>query len=441
MIDSVSTSYLLLLGLAIILITGLFSGKISKLLKIPNVTGYLLGGFLIGPAFLALFFPSWKGLISENYVKGLEIFLKIQLGFIAFSIGSEFKMSYFKQVGPMPIIIAFAESFAAVLFIFLGTLATLAILGVSMSIALPFALCLGAVGGATAPAATVMVLKQYKANGPLSKAILSVVAIDDASALIFFGFCMAAVKALTNSSSNIAWTLAMPLLEIISSLVLGIVSGIIITLLMKAFTGRGNRTSLTIAMIFANIGLCLLIKDKVTLGGLHPELSSLLSCMAMGAVFTNYSKAVDDVMPLIDRITPPFVLIFFVISGADLRFNALTWVAIIILFVYLIFRVAGKVCGTMVSAKATKAPVIVRKYLGWGLLPQGGIAIGLSLIVMEVLPESFNETYNGMLIRLIVICAVFISEIFGPLCLKYALLKSKEGHEEPRKKKEITKTV
>ncbi len=445
MIANLDSSYALMLGLAIILFTGLFAGKLSKVLHIPNVTGYLLGGLLIGPALFKLFIPSYDGIIGTKFVESLGIFASIELGFIAFSVGTEFKASYFKQVGAMPVIIAFAESLAAVIFIFAGMMLLLVpILHVSINVALPFALCMGAVGGATAPAATIMVLKQYKAKGDLAKCTLSVVAIDDASALIFFGICIAIVKTFVSpSTANIGLTILIPFIEIIGSLILGVITGIAASFLMKMFKGRGNRTCVVIALIFLNIGLCLLFKE-INFGTadnpINIGLSSLLACMALGAVYTNTSHTTEEVMPLVDRITPPFVIIFFVLSGADLRLESLSWIAVAIVVVYLIFRVAGKVFGTWASAKATKAPEVIRKYLGWGLLPQGGIAIGLSLIIMQELPISFNETYNGQLIRVVVICAVFISEIFGPLCLKYALIKSGEGTFDvpvKKKKKEI----
>ncbi len=450
MISDLNSSYTLVLGIAIILLTGLFSGKLAKVLRIPNVTGYLIGGLLIGPALFKLFSPSYEGIISEEFVSALSIFASIELGFIAFTVGSEFKLSYFKQVGVMPIVIAFAESLAAVIFIAGGLLLLLIpILHVPTNIAIPFALCMGAVGGATAPAATIMVLKQYKAKGALAKTTLSVVAIDDASALIYFGVCMAIVRSYVSpATTNIGLTLLIPFIEIFGSLILGVITGFITTLLMKWFKGRGNRTCIVIALILLNIGICLLLQE-VNFGSaespIHIGLSSLLACMALGAVYSNTSHTVEEVMPLIERITPPFVIIFFVLSGADLKLESLTGIAVLIVIFYLVFRVAGKVSGTWAGAKATKAPDNVRKYLGWGLLPQGGIAIGLSLIIMNELPVSFDAVYNGQLVRVVVICAVFISELFGPALLKFVLIKTGEGTAEPKKekknKKQIEKTL
>lgn len=435
MINDINSTYALVFGLSIILFTGLLFGKFADKIKVPRVTGYLLGGLVIGPALSGLIFPNFNGILGDDYIKALGIFAAIELGFIAFSVGTEFKVSFIKQVGAMPVVIAFAECLAAVVFIVCGMLL--------IGCPLPFALCMGAVGGATAPAATIMVIKQYKAKGMLSKTIMSVVALDDAFALIFFGIAMAIVKALVNPGANVGMLVAMPFIEIFGSLLLGVISGFLLTFFIRFFKSSGNRSCLVIGMIFFNIGICLLLKEVVNLGTaenpLNLGLSSLLSCMAMGAIFTNTAKEVEKVMPLIDKITPPFVIIFFVLSGADLELGAITWVALLVLAIYLIFRIGGKIFGTFVGAKACKAPKETQKWLGWGLLPQGGIAIGLSLIVMQELPTSFDPVYNGDLIRLVVIFAVFISEIFGPICLKFALIKSGEATVPENTKKRKSK--
>ncbi|MEG1710333.1 MAG: cation:proton antiporter [Clostridia bacterium] len=419
----------IILGLSIVLFTGLLLGKLSKVIHVPNVTLYLIGGCLIGPSLISLIFPSYSGILNGDLLESLKVFATIELGFIAFGIGSEFKLSYFKEVGASSVIIAFLESLAAVIFITLGLL--------MFNFPLYFALSLGAVGGATAPAATIMVIKQYKSKGLLTKTTLSVVAIDDASTLIYFGVCMAIVESLVlPTAGSLLMTILMPILEIIASLVLGLIMGVLISLGTKWFKGRGNRTSFVIACIFMIIGIEFLLKDKFGF-----SLSSLLSCMTMAAIFTNVSSNVcEEVVPLVDRITPPLVIIFFVISGADLRLESMSIVALIVLAIYLIFRIAGKIAGTWVGGKISHANPVVQKYLGYGLLPQGGIAIGLSLAVMTVLdPKIANlSTYNGvlldgMLLRIVVLGAVFVSEIFGPICLKWALFKSGEATPLPKK--------
>jgi Kef-type K+ transport system membrane component KefB len=410
-----NNDYNLMLGLTVILLTGLAFGKLSKFLNIPNVTGYLLGGFLIGPGLLKLIFPEFLGIISTEFIHALKIIADIELAFIAFSIGAEFKLEYLKRLGPAPIIIAFLESFFAVVFITLGLL----MFGFPLYISLAF----GAVGGATAPAATVMVIRQYKAKGPLTEMIYSVVAIDDASGLIFFGIVTAIIKIITGQSTgNIAWLIVLPVIEIIASIIFGLILGYALKWLTQWFNGRGNRISAVIALLFLAIGVARLVNVELGFG-----LSSLMAGMAMGTIFTNTSKHVDQVMPLVERITPPFVILFFVLSGADIQLNNFSVAAIAILAIYLVFRVGGKIFGSFLGARISKAGKQVERYLGFGLLPQGGIALGLSILMVDIIPPELGLPYDGGLLRVVVIGAVFVSEIFGPILLKEVLIKSKEA--------------
>ena len=406
--------YNLMLGLTVILLTGLLFGKLAKWLNIPNVTGYLLGGFIIGPGFLRLFFPAFPGVIGEDFIHALKIIADIELAFIAFSIGAEFKLEYLKRLGPAPVIIAILESFFAVVFVTLGLIA----FGFPLYIALAF----GAVGGATAPAATVMVIRQYKAKGPLTEMIYSVVALDDASGLIFFGIVTAIIKILTGQSTgDIGWLIALPVLEILSSILFGALLGFALKYLTNWYTGRGNRIAVVIALIFLSIGVARYVNGNFNFG-----LSSLMAGMAMGMVYTNVSKHVDTVMPLVERITPPFVIMFFVLSGADIQLGNFNLSALAILVIYLIFRVGGKIFGSFLGARISKAGKQVEKYLGFGLLPQGGIALGLSILMLDIIPTDLGLPYDGGLLRVVVIGAVFISEVFGPILLKEVLIKAKE---------------
>ncbi len=417
MIDLIfqNSDSVLMISLAVILMTGLAFGKLSKFFKIPNVTGYLLGGFLIGPGLLRLFFPSFPGLVSENFISSLKIIADIELAFIAFSIGAEFKLEYLKRLGPAPIIIAFFESFFAVIFITFG----LVFFGFPLYIALAF----GAVGGATAPAATVMVIRQFKAKGPLTEMIYSVVALDDASGLIFFGIATAIIKMLLQDIPVFnVWLVIVPFLEILASIVFGILLGLGLTLFVKWFTGRGNRIAVVIGLLFFAIGIARWMQTSLGFG-----LSSLMAGMAMGSIFTNQSKEVDQVMPLVERITPPFVIIFFVMSGADIQLSNFTVVTVAMLMIYLVFRVGGKIFGTFLGARLSSAGKQVERYLGFGLLPQGGIALGLSIIMLDIIPPSEAYAYDGGLVRIVVIGAVFVSEIFGPILLKKVLIKAKEA--------------
>ena len=410
-----NNDYNLMLGLAIILLTGLAFGKLSKILNIPNVTGYLLGGFLIGPGLIKLFFPDFGGIIGTDFIHALKIIADIELAFIAFSIGAEFKIEYLKRLGPAPIIIAFLESFFAVVFITFGLL----MFGFPLYIALAF----GAVGGATAPAATVMVIRQYKAKGPLTEMIYSVVAIDDASGLIFFGIVTAIIKIITGQSTGaIGWLIVLPVIEILASIVFGLILGYALKLLTQSFTGRGNRISIVVAILFLAIGVARFVNVEFGFG-----LSSLMAGMAMGTIFTNTSKHVDQVMPLVERITPPFVILFFVLAGADIQLNNFNTAAMAILVIYLVFRVGGKIFGSFLGARISKAGKQVERYLGFGLLPQGGIALGLSILMLDIIPTELGLPYDGGLLRVVIIGAVFISEIFGPILLKEVLIRSKEA--------------
>lgn len=378
---------------ALCLFLGLLSSKLMKRAKMPNVTGYLLIGLAAGPYCL--------NLIPQQALESLNFIPEAALGFIALSIGAEFKLSYLKQVGKAPIIIAIAEGLGAVI----AVDAALIVLGVDTA----FALCLGAIAAATAPAATLMVVKQYRAKGPVTSTLLPVVAIDDAVALMAFGISVAIAKSITNpASGSIVATLVQPLIEIVLALVIGCLLGVIYALLTKWFTGRGNRVSVTIAMVLAALGIC-------DLWGL----SSLLCCMAMSAVYVNLSQVYETVFSLTDRLTPPLFMLFFFLSGADLNVALITsvgWIGA----AYVIFRVIGKISGAWFGAKLAKAERVVQRYLGFTLIPQAGVAIGLAATAMTVVPE------HGPQIRTIILCGTMIYELTGPLITKLAL---KQAHE------------
>lgn len=383
----------ILFNLSISLILGLLASKVMKAMKMPNVTGYLIIGLLAGPYCL--------NILSLEVIEKFSIIPEIALGFIAFSIGAEFKLSYLKKVGKAPLMIAFAEAFGAVLLVDL----VLIIAGYEIS----FALVLGSIAAATAPAATLMVVRQYKAKGPVTNTLLPVVAIDDAVALIIFGISVAISKAITSTGADsIASTLLHPIIEIIGALVFGAFLGVVIAFATKWFTGRGNRLSVSIAMILLCISVCNML-----------GFSSLLACMAMSAVYVNLTKVSNKVFELLDRFTPPIFMLFFFISGAELNLAILPSVGIIGIL-YIIFRVVGKVSGAAIGAKISKSEPVVRKYLGYTLIPQAGVAIGLASVSMSVVPE------YGQQIRTIILCATVIYELVGPLATKMALKKAGE---------------
>lgn len=393
----------ILLYLAILLATGLLFGKIAKYLKLPNVTGYLVGGLMLGPSVL--------GLIPEGTIHSFSIISSVALGFIAFSIGTEMKLVYFKRVGATPIVIAIFEALFAVLVTLIAILGFFLIKGELSMVNFRFALVLSAIAAATAPAATIMVVRQYKAKGKLTETLLSVVALDDSVAIILFGIFVAVANALGDQAAATPLWLQIlnPFIEIVVSLGIGAAMGIILTLGCKWFTGRGNRISLSITIIFFTVFLS---------EWLHA--SPLLACMMLGAMFGNVSSKVDDVNGLLYFITPPIFILFFVLSGAELDIKILGVVGIIGV-IYVLFRVVGKIFGAWFGAKITKAEEVIAKYLGYALVPQAGVAIGLSLIATQVL-----DAQMGSEIRAIILAGTLIYELIGPVITKMALKKAGE---------------
>ncbi len=385
--------FTVLFYLALILLSGLIFGRAVKLIKLPNVTGYLLAGIILGPYCLKLLSPD---LVSE-----LELISEMALAFIAFSIGSEFKLSYLKKVGNMVIIIATAAALLAAVLV----TASLVIIGVEFEIAL----LLGAIASATAPAATVMVIKQYNARGPVTESLLSVVAIDDAIAIILFGFSMAIVNSMQYPGETpAAMSIVMPVIEIVGSLLIGALLGFLFTFPLKYFKKDSNRLIITTGFVFFASAIASVM-----------NLSPLLLCMSMGAVLVNISNSARAIFTLADGVTPPIYLMFFVVSGAGLNISILPEVGLIGV-VYIVTRFVGKVFGSYYGSVITKAPDTVKKYLGLTLIPQAGVAIGLSLIASRGLPMYAQP------IRAVVLSATFVYELIGPILTKVSLKKAGE---------------
>lgn len=383
----------LLTYLSIAIILALLSSKLMKKIKLPNVTGYLIVGLIAGPYCLKL--------IPAGTIEELSVIPEVALGFIAFSIGAEFKLSYLKKVGKTPVIIAILEALGAVLVVDIALIAT----GNDVA----FSLCLGAIAAATAPAATLMVVKQYKAKGPVTETLLPVVALDDAAALMCFGISVAVAKSITaDGGDSIAQTILDPVIEIFGALLLGAVVGILFRFLVKWFTGRGNRLAVTYALVFACLGLGSLL-----------GVSTLLACMAMGAVLVNTSSVSNVIFEQTDRITPPIFMLFFFLSGAELDISILPTVGVIGT-IYILMRVAGKLLGAYIGAGISGAKPVVKKYLGYTLIPQAGVAIGLATTAMSVVPE------YGATIRTVILCGTVIYELTGPVITKLALKKAGE---------------
>lgn len=406
-----------LLFAGILIATGLFFGKVAKYFKLPNVTGYLVGGLLVGPSFF--------NIIKTEQIHSLTVVSSVALGFIAFSIGNEMKISYFKRAGTRPIVIAVLEAVMGVLFVLIAVLLYFVITGRFNLDNLRFALVLSAIAAATAPAATMMVVRQYRAKGPLTETLLSVVAIDDSVAIVLFGILVAVANALGNTSdASLVLHLLKPFYEILISLVLGGITGVLLMWGCRIFSSRGNRISLVIALLFILLYLVKLLEG-----------SSLLAAMAMGFVFVNASQHVDEINQLTNNITPPIFILFFVLSGAELNIQVLFQVGMIGI-IYVLFRVGGKIFGAWWGAKITKADPVISKYLGYALVPQAGVAIGLSLVATQVLPEAIGSS-----IRMIILAATLIYELFGPVITKIALTKAGDIKIEPHKPKKQEATT
>lgn len=384
----------LLLKVSIILLIGVLGGRLAKNLHLPYVTGYLVGGLLIGPSFL--------GLISDIDIVNFGIINEFALAAIAFSIGSEFNLKSLAKIGNKIFIITLAEALTAVLLVFLTSYY---ILGASFELSL----VLGAIASATAPAATVMIIRQYKAEGPLTRTLLPVVAIDDAVCIMAFGIALAIAKlSFGANDSSFIQMIAQPIIEIVGSLGVGFILGILLTFLANKSQNQEELLALALAFIVAGSGLA---------SALH--LSSLLVCMMLGATLANLMHNSKRVFNTISDFTPPIYLFFFTLAGASLHLNILPQVGVLGVG-YIVARSLGKIIGAGLSAKATGCDNNVVKYLGLGLLPQAGVAIGLTTIVRQELPQI------GAQLTAIVLGGVLFYEVIGPILAKYAIEKSGE---------------
>lgn len=401
-----------LLCLAIAMTIGLLLTRVVKRIGMPNVTAYLVAGLIV---------RYLMQLLGNHNFEGLDIITSVALGFIAFSIGSSFKLKHIKYIGKSVVVITILQAATTVILVDLA-LVGLHFLG---KISISEALCLGAIATATAPAATLMVVRQYKARGVVTDTLLPVVAFDDAIGLIIFAISLAIAKALANPLQTLTITeiLLMPLLEIVLSLGFGGIIGFILGIAAKIFKSRGNRISLCIVAVFAGVGLCTAIPNFA--------LSDLLTCMAIGTVYVNTNKESGQVFDLMDRWTTPLFMLFFIISGAELDLSVIPSIGVIGI-VYLVSRSIGKYSGSYLGAKLVNADKNVRNYLGLTLLPQAGVAIGMATKVANT-PELAQAGLASTVVT-VTLCATLVYELLGPVIAKWALVKSGEIKIEPRKK-------
>ncbi len=400
-----------LLSVSIALLAGLLMTRIMKKLKLPAVTAYLIAGVLIGPYVLGRCGIPGLGFESAEQMGRLAIVSEVALGFIAFAIGNEFRTEELKKTGRQALVIGIFQALVATLFVDLTLYGMHLLMPEKISTAQ--VITLGAIATATAPAATLMVVRQYKAKGPLTSLLLPIVALDDAVGLIVFAVSFGISKTLLSGQIDFISIFVNPLIEIIMSLVLGAIMGWILTQLEKLFNSNTNRLNLTIGIVFLTSSLSML---KFEIGHVHIGFSSLLTCMMLGTVFCNICSLSHDLMAASDKWTSPLFALFFVISGAELELNVFTDGAIVLIgAVYIIFRSLGKYYGSYVSAKITKCSPEICKYLGITLLPQAGVALGMCTTAMAL------EGGQGTLIRNITLFAVLIYELFGPLFTRMAL--------------------
>jgi Kef-type K+ transport system membrane component KefB len=391
-----------LLSIAIAMIAGLLLTRVAKLVKLPNVTGYLVAGLLIGPYCFKL--------VSADTLATLDIITVAALGFIAFSIGSEFKLSHIKAIGGKILIITACEAVGAVILVDV----VVSLLGFPV----PMALCLGAIAAATAPAATLLVVRQYRAKGELTSTLLPVVAMDDAIGLMAYAISVSIAKMIQNGEAfNLMNTLVAPLLEIALSLGVGAVIGIIVAISNRFFHSRANRLMICIAAVMLGVGIAQQF-----------GLSHLLLCMSIGAVYVNLRDDAIQTLEQAESWTPPLFMLFFVISGADLNVAVLPSLGLLGV-VYIVTRVVGKYVGAYVGCTISKTSPKIRKYLGLSLIPQAGVAIGIAQLVVKELPE------YGASIQAVILCATLIYELIGPVITKYSLIKAGEIVVEPKQKK------
>ncbi len=411
-----------LLTLSVALFAGLMLSRLAKLLKLPAVTAYLVAGILVGPYLLGAFGVEGLGFTSMENIHTYRLLSDVALGFIAFSIGNEFRWSQLKKTGKQATVIGIFQAVVATV------LVDAALIGLHFlmpdKLPLPTAIVLGAVASATAPAATLMVVRQYKAKGPLTDLLLPIVALDDAVGLVLFAVSFGIAKALVLGHVDMLSIVLEPILEVVCSLLLGLVMGLLFSFFERFFHSRSKRLAMSVTFVFLTVALSMV---EFHIGGVHVAFSSLLVCMMLGTVFCNVCDFSEELMGRVDRWTAPLFVLFFVISGAELELSVFRdWTVVLIGAVYILFRSVGKYCGAAISARATKCAPPIVKYLGVTLLPQAGVALG-----MAIKAETLGEC--GTLVANITLFSVLIYELVGPYFTKVALTHA--GEIEPEGKK------
>ena len=414
-------SAFVLLMLSTALLLGLMLTRVAKLLGLPAVTAYLVTGIILGPFCLGALNFEGLGFKSLSEVNSFNILCDLALGFIAFSIGNEFRLSQLKKIGKQATVIGIFQA------VFTAILVDIVLIAVSLMypkfLPLPAAIILGAVATATAPAATLMVVKQYKAKGKLTDILLPVVAIDDAVGLVVFAISFGVARTISVGEVNVLSIILEPVLEVVLSILLGAIIGAIFTFVERFFHSRSKRLAISITFVMLTVAISSL---SFKVGNVHIGFSSLLSCMMLGTIFCNICDFSEELMDRADRWTTPFYVLFFVLSGAALDFSVFSQIAIVIVgVVFILTRSLGKYFGAMLSAKATKCDEKIVKYLGITLLPQAGVAIGMA-------SKALALGSVGVIVQSITLLAVLVYELVGPYFTKIALIKA--GDIKPEEK-------
>ena len=402
-----------LLSLSVAIFAGLMMTRVMSIWKLPDVTAYLVAGVLIGPSLIGRLGISGLGFGSFEELEGLGLISDVALGFIAFSIGNEFRLSQLRETGRQATIIGILQ--AVITTALVDLVLILFHFAAPQALSLPAAITLGAIAAATAPAATLMVVRQYKAKGPLTDLLLPIVALDDAVGLVLFAVSFGIAEALGSGAVDFYSVAVNPLLEILGSLVLGAVAGWVLTKLEKLFHSNRNRVAMTIGFVFLTVALS---KVDIPIGPAKLGFSPLLVCMMLGSVFCNLCPLSDEIMERADKWSSPLMVLFFVLSGAELELAVfLKLSSVIIGLVYILARCLGKYFGARESSRMMHCPPKVIKYLGITLWPQAGVALGMCVTAGQ-LPG------DGPLIRNIVLFAVLVYELLGPVMTKWALTRA-----------------
>ena len=412
----------MLICLSIALIAGLLMSRLAKAVNLPAVTSYLVAGLLLGPFVLGRLGLSGLGIGfgSLEQVEGYGVVTQVALGFIAFVIGNEFRLSSLRSMGQQAITVGIAQA------VITTALVDVALVGVHLLfpqvLSLASAITLGSIAAATAPAATLMVVKQYKAKGPLTHLLLIVVAIDDAVGLVLFSASYGVANALEQGHMDLLSVVVEPLMEILLSLLLGAVAGYLLNLLEVYFHSRSKRMSLSVAFVLLTVGVSLL---EVEVGGVRCGFSLLLVCMMTGTVFCNVCPTSEELMDRLDRWVSPINILFFVLSGAELDLTILSNPLVLLVgVVYIASRSLGKISGAYTSCRATKCSPSIQKYLGITLLPQAGVALGMAAEAAQL--------SDGHMVRNVVLFSVLVYELVGPTLTRMALTAAGEIRPEGR---------